>query len=101
MKHLPSTMASTAKGGGYKGFAEISRRLREQHSWTCTSCGIDMNEKKAGLHVHHLNGQKHDNRPANLKVLCALCHRDVDQFHKAMPIDIDIIRYIETHRPSN
>ena len=101
MKHLPSTTALTAKGGGYRGFAEISRRLREQHGWTCSSCNIDMTEKKSGLHVHHLNGQKHDNRPSNLKVLCALCHRDVDQFHKTMPIDRDIVRYIETHRPSS
>ena len=68
MKHLPKTLAQNAKGGGYtQDFPEISRRLREEHNWTCTECGIDMTDKKEGLHTHHINGVKHDNRYTNLK----------------------------------
>jgi hypothetical protein len=99
MKHLPKTLAHNAKGGGYtQDFPEVSRRVREEHDWTCTECSIDMREKKAGLHTHHINGVKHDNRATNLKVLCALCHREVDQHHKTMHVKKDIERYINAHR---
>lgn len=100
MKHLPKTLAKDAKKGGYsKDFPEISRRLREKHNWKCSECGIDMSTKKAGLHVHHVNGQKNDNSESNLRVLCALCHQNVDSFHKTMHIKPDIERFIKTHRP--
>ena len=100
MKHLPTTVAQNAKGGGYtQDFPEISRRLREEYNWTCTDCGVNMSEKKAGLHTHHINGVKHDNRQSNLRILCALCHRNVDEHHKSMQIKKDIERYILAHRP--
>ena len=99
MKHLPHTLAKDAKKGGYtKDFPEISRVLREKEHWCCTKCGVDMRDKKEGLHVHHINGQKNDNREVNLKVLCALCHKNVDDYHKSMPIKPDIERYINDHR---
>lgn len=100
MKHLPRTLAEHARGGGYThDFPEISRRLREQNNWTCSECGVDMTEKKEGLHTHHINGVKHDNVRSNLRVLCALCHKNVDEHHKTMHVKKDIERYIETHRP--
>ena len=99
MKHLPKTLAQNAKSGGYtQDFPEISRRLREEHNWTCTECGIDMTDKKEGLHTHHINGVKHDNLQSNLKVLCALCHKGIDGYHSTMNIKKDIERYIQTHR---
>ena len=100
MKHLPKTKAENAPSGDYTpDFPELSRKLREQEDWTCSECYVDMREKKQGLHVHHKNGVKSDNRQANLLVLCALCHREVDQFHKTMHVSTDIERYIKTHRP--
>lgn len=57
-----------------------------------------MADKKEGLHIHHVNGMKRDNSRKNLRVLCALCHRDVDAHHKTMNIKPDIERYITLHR---
>ena len=99
MRHLPKTLAANAKPGGYtQDFPEISRRLREEYNWKCTECGIDMSDKKEGLHTHHVNGVKSDNSIRNLRVLCALCHRDVDEHHRGMHIKPDIVRYIELNR---
>ena len=98
MKHLPTTLAENARGGGYtKDFPEKSRKLREQAGWTCSECKIDMRGMKRGLHVHHINGVKSDDSISNLKVLCALCHQ---KYHKNMPINPDIERYIQLHRPN-
>ena len=67
-------------------FPEISRKLREEYSWTCSKCKVDMSNMKAGLHVHHKNGVKNDNDRSNLQVLCALCHQGIDEFHKKMHV---------------
>ena len=61
---------------------------------------VQMSEKKEGLHTHHINGVKHDNSRRNLSVLCALCHKDVDEHHRTMHIKPDIERYINLHRKS-
>ena len=99
MKHLPKVLAKDAKAGGYTSdFPEISRRLRDESGWTCSKCRVDMKDKKEGLHTHHVNGVKSDNSRQNLKVLCALCHRDVDEFHKTMYIKPEVERYIKLHR---
>ena len=60
---------------------------------------MNMTDKQEGLHTHHINGVKHDNRYTNLKVLCALCHKGVDEHHGTMQVKKDIERYIQTHRP--
>jgi len=54
---------------------DISRRARETVNYICQGCKIDLNSHRHILHVHHINGVKGDNSPANLKPLCADCHR--------------------------
>lgn len=79
-------------------FPEISRKMREEFRWVCSKCGVDMKQCKAGLHVHHRNGVKSDNRRENLQVLCAVCHRNVDEFHKRMHVSPKIEKYIVRNR---
>lgn len=99
-KHLPKFKASDKVSGTYTvGFIEISRRKREKNSWKCSTCKVDMNEKKEGLHCHHINGVKSDNSWSNLKVLCALCHKNVDEYHSHMTVRPEIEHYIREHRP--
>ena len=101
MKHLPKADAANAPSGAYTSdFSEISRKVREAANWKCSECSIEMKHCKSGLHVHHINGVKSDNSLSNLKVLCALCHRDVDQFHKTMHVSQKVQEYIELNRPS-
>ncbi len=50
-------------------WSETSRSYRENANWTCSKCQIDMTRKKAGLHVHHIDGAKWNNRHSNLRVL--------------------------------
>jgi hypothetical protein len=77
---------------------EISRKRREEENWVCSECHINLSTMKKGLHVHHKNGVKSDNSPSNLRVLCALCHRDVDPSHSKMHVFPDIERYIKKNQ---
>lgn len=54
----------------------ISRQQREIKNWTCQDCSFNLNEHKELLHVHHIDGEKSNNHPTNLRVLCVVCHGD-------------------------
>ena len=79
-------------------FPEISRQVRESVNWSCSECKVDMLKMKKGLHVHHINGLKYDNSKNNLKVLCALCHQNIDEFHKTMHVPKEVERFINKNR---
>jgi hypothetical protein len=73
---MPKQLANSAKQAGYSDdWSEISARLRMQKNYTCEKCGVNLEEHKRLLQVHHINGVKRDNQQSNLKVLCAACHK--------------------------
>lgn len=70
---------------GYtKDWEKISREYRESHNYTCEKCGITIEDPfdRQFIQVHHINGDKTDNSPNNLKCLCIHCHANVDDTHK-------------------
>ena len=71
----PSRRDTTAEPNVYvAGWAAISERMRHSKKWTCESCGVNLRAAPQLLHCHHKSGVVTDNRPANLDVLCAICH---------------------------
>lgn len=45
----------------------------------CEECGLSAwRDKPLSLELHHLNGEKHDNRLVNLALLCPNCHSQTD-----------------------
>ena len=69
---------------GYtKDWDMISKLYREKHSYTCENCGlkIDDDYDRQYIHVHHINGDKLNNKESNLKCLCLYCHAHVDNTH--------------------
>jgi hypothetical protein len=57
-----------------ENFDDISYNFRASKNWKCEKCGRDFSERRNLLHTHHLNGNKADNSPGNLRALCNDCH---------------------------
>jgi len=75
-KHLPRNIAPRPGSGDYTpDWASVSAEVRRECGFKCDGCDLDLSHHKNLLHVHHINGVKHDNAAANLRPLCADCHR--------------------------
>ena len=68
---------------GYtRDWNEISRKFREEHHYTCEKCGVQVSPFETEyMHVHHINGDKANNRHSNLQCLCIKCHSEVNPTH--------------------
>ena len=70
---------------GYtKDWQQISTDYKTKHNYTCEKCGITITNPfdRQFIHVHHINGNKTDNKESNLKCLCIECHSKIDNLHQ-------------------
>jgi hypothetical protein len=76
---------------------EVSERTKRQRGYQCGTCGTTLRQVDSKfLHVHHRNGQKHDNRDLNLDVLCIGCHAE-EPMHGHMKHLPDYREYTERY----
>lgn len=92
-KFMPSGTANSNVGYS-DDWDDISKRIREKFNYQCQQCGLNLQQNKRLLHVHHINGVKSDNSRANLTPLCCDCHRK-QPFHQHM-----FIKHEETQKIS-
>lgn len=70
------------KSGYTENWPMISYAYREGHNFTCENCGVQVDPIETEyLHVHHISGDKTDNREENLRCVCIKCHSEVDATH--------------------
>jgi hypothetical protein len=81
--HYPKYNSADAPLNDYpSNWDSISRAIREAAHWRCQGpCGRNFSAltSRKFLHVHHVNGLKHDNIPTNLRALCIECHANETQ----------------------
>ena len=81
-------------------FKKISKAYRNSQNYTCENCSVKPknNFDERWWHTHHIDGDKTNNNPQNLKCLCVLCHSNIDDQHRknfekrAMPIQIEYFK---------
>ncbi|WP_244900989.1 HNH endonuclease [Paraferrimonas haliotis] len=74
-KYMPTGVANTEAVHYTNDWEIVSKKTRERYNYQCQQCGLELEQHKHLLHVHHINGVKSDNRDANLTPLCCDCHR--------------------------
>lgn len=60
---------------------DLRRHIRQRDGYRCVSCGVALfspsaeeGDSAAGLELHHMDGDHHNNSPSNIISLCPLCH---------------------------
>jgi hypothetical protein len=70
--------ANTQRNRGQLKSRLLSQGLRENR---CERCGItEWRGRELSLALHHINGDRLDNRLENLELLCPNCHSQTDNF---------------------
>lgn len=72
----------------YKNGIGTYRRVAQEHckprEWKCFYCGVDHSHsikqkgKKLPLLVHHIDGNRNNNDPSNLRIVCKRCHQVIE-----------------------
>jgi hypothetical protein len=73
-------------------FKERSKRLKKEMGYSCSRCGVSLNESphtRSLLHCHHKDGNNRNHEYDNLEILCISCHSDVGR--NKLPGSIDQI----------
>lgn len=97
-KHKPQELLNKYAPNTYvDDWKEISRRVRRESGWCCSKCNVNLKDRKNLLHVHHENGNRNDNEPSNLKVLCIDCHSKAPM-HESMFVSLEHRKYIQSLR---
>jgi 5-methylcytosine-specific restriction endonuclease McrA len=74
--------------------AAVAATCKRDVNYTCQKCGVRCAGNRHLLHLHHQNGDKFDNYPSNLLVLCVECHSREpkhDHLRKQFRDEIDLI----------
>ena len=82
---------------------QISKEKKRKAGYRCTnnSCGVSLTGSYSQyLHVHHIDGQKNNNKQYNLKVLCVRCHAN-EPSHGHMKSGPDYKRFLSIYAQLN
>lgn len=96
-KFMPKGIADSSASYYSNDWKLISNKVRTKFNFQCQQCGLDLNNYKRLLHVHHINAVKSDNSSVNLTPLCCDCHRKQPD-HKHIFINHEDTQLISTLR---
>lgn len=88
ISHFSSKSGRTQKepfceNSPYKNNNFLKKKLLKLNikKYECEKChNTEWNNEKIPLEIHHINGNRHDNRLINLQLLCPNCHAQTDNY---------------------
>ena len=95
---MPRYTADTMPQGYTPDWGDISRRRKHFAGYVCECCRANFSTRQDLLHAHHKDGNKGNNTPRNIAVVCALCHQR-QPLHEEMPLrhaDKDTIQQLRS-----
>lgn len=66
-------MTDDRPADGRAGSRQVFWDLHDRGTYSCPGCGRDA-EEVSSVHIHHRDGNKHNDSRHNLVGLCHLCH---------------------------
>jgi hypothetical protein len=97
---MPSHDSDTAPLNDYtENWSKISKEIKEKARNQCENpnCKVYLiGNHSQYLHVHHIDGQKNNNKKHNLKVLCVKCHAN-EHNHGHMKSSYEYKQFILIH----
>lgn len=82
-KHTIPLEKILVKNSKYNSTNSLKKRLLKSglKEYKCEKCGLDKwNGEPIPLELHHVNGDRTDNRLENLQILCPNCHAQTDNY---------------------
>ncbi len=66
---------------GVTSWAGVKERLFSEREYKCECCGIsEWQNKPIKLQIHHIDGDRTNNKRSNLQILCPNCHSQTDNW---------------------
>jgi len=90
------------KGGVAPYYSEnsvIRERLIRERGPYCEDCGRDYSQDLHKLHMHHIDGDRHNNSDDNLKLLGCRCHLGRHRYMKKKRFPVFFQKYYEESFP--
>lgn len=97
-KTLPQSSTNIKSSNYSADWPAISAKVRNELNYTCEQCGVDLTNEKKLLHAHHINGNKGNNERANLRVLCADCHKKQPDHQHLYVTNSDVLKINQLRR---
>jgi len=67
----------------YASFKHFRKHLLKKRDFKCESCNRKTwNKKQIPLEIHHIDGDRTNNKLDNLKILCCNCHATTETWRK-------------------
>ena len=71
----------------YSKISSVKPHLIKERGHQCEECGRKhWNKEKTPLEVHHIDGDRTNNKYKNLKLLCCNCHALTDNWRNKRPV---------------
>lgn len=96
--NIPRHTVDTAPINDYsEDWPLLAEKLKKLRGYKCESCGLELiGTDRKFLHGHHKDGQKSNNDPSNIEILCLGCHAE-EPMHSHMKTSIQYKHFFDNY----
>ena len=92
-KQMSDVKPATQPTGYPANWKKIADRIKKVRGYICEKCHVDLSRNKRLLDAHHIDGEKQNVFPENIRVLCKICHSEEHPHYPVSFLDREQIMY--------